>query len=388
MKKANHIWDHLARTGIRSGSHRLPAFQVCGYGGLLLAIVLAACVVGRTGLSYQVMGAIVLSAMATFLALVLATKIVTGEERIVYYHHEIAVMLAAAVVARLLHRPVLPYLDVTILGVGAFLACGRVGCLMVGCCHGRPSAWGICYREEHAREGFASYLVGVRLFPIQAVETLWVLFVVALGALFVWQGRPPGTVLAWYTIAYGGARFGFEFARGGADRPYTCGFSQAQWLSFWLMVALVAAEISGRMVFVAWHAAVAVSVMLVMLAAAVHRKLDRAQRFRWLHPYHVREIAEALLVAESGDARRTVVVASTSMGLKISTAAIDSEKAPVRQYALSRQGRRLDRETADVLADLVMRLRHRMGSFELLPGAHGVFHLLVREGAQREFARQ
>src|SRR5205814_352454 len=151
------------------------------------------------------------------------------------------------------HRPVLPYLDVTILGIGAFLACGRVGCLMVGCCHGRPSAWGICYRDEHVGEGFAPYLIGVRLFPIQAIESLWVLLVVIVGAMFVLEGRPPGTALAWLTIAYGAARFGFEFARGGADRPYTLGFSQAQWLSLWLMLALIAAEVAGRIAFAAWH---------------------------------------------------------------------------------------------------------------------------------------
>src|SRR5437870_7848841 len=155
MQLMSRILDRLARTEVRAGSRRLPAFQACGYAGLVSAIALAMTIAGKTGLSYWAMGAIVLSAMATFLALVFAVKVITGEERIVYYHHEIAVMLVAAVAARLLHLPVLPYMDVTILGIGAFLACGRVGCLMVGCCHGRPSAWGICYRDEHAGEGFA-----------------------------------------------------------------------------------------------------------------------------------------------------------------------------------------------------------------------------------------
>ena len=70
----------------------------------------------------------------------------TGEERIIYYRHEIAVMVVAALLLWLLRQPLLPYLDVTILGIGMFLTCGRMGCFMVGCCHGRPHDWGVCYR--------------------------------------------------------------------------------------------------------------------------------------------------------------------------------------------------------------------------------------------------
>jgi hypothetical protein len=376
--------DRLARTKILFMRRPWPAFQVCGYTGVLLAIALVMTLVGKTGLSYWVMGVITLSSMATFLALVFATKFATGEERIIYYHHEIAAILVAGVVARLFHVPALPYLEVTILGIGVFLACGRIGCLMVGCCHGRPFAWGICYREEHAREGFAPHLVSVRLFPVQALESLWVLLVVMVGAVFVLQGRPTGSALAWYTITYGAARFCFEFARGGSDRPYTWGFSQAQWLSLWLMLALIAAEIQGLIAFTAWHAAVVACVILVGLSVTLHRKLDRAQKFELLHPHHVSEIAKALRAGRPG--AKGVAVASTSRGLRISTGEILTRERAVRQYTFSRSGGGMDRETADVLARLVMQLRHTIGSSEVLAGSQGVFHLLVREEPPRELA--
>ena len=49
-------------------------------------------------------------------------------------------MLAVAgTAARSARRPS-PYLDATALGLGAFLACGRVGCTLAGCCHGRPAS--------------------------------------------------------------------------------------------------------------------------------------------------------------------------------------------------------------------------------------------------------
>jgi prolipoprotein diacylglyceryltransferase len=55
------------------------------------------------------------------------------------------VMLVAAAFLWLLHEhePIIPYLDVTILVIGIFLVCGRIGCLMVGCCHGKPHRWGV-----------------------------------------------------------------------------------------------------------------------------------------------------------------------------------------------------------------------------------------------------
>ena len=106
---------------------------------------------------------------------------------------------------------------------------------MVGCCHGRPHRWGVCYREEHAAVGFTPYFVGVRLFPIQAVESLWVFCIVTTGVTFVLNGRPAGAALAWYVVTYDLGRFCFEFLRGDPDRPYLWGFSQPQWISLLLM---------------------------------------------------------------------------------------------------------------------------------------------------------
>jgi len=76
--------------------------------GLLLAIVLAMSLVRYVGLSPSVMALIVATAVPTFLAMVMATKLITGEERIIYYHHEIAVMLAAAALLWAASQPMLP----------------------------------------------------------------------------------------------------------------------------------------------------------------------------------------------------------------------------------------------------------------------------------------
>lgn len=114
------------------------ALPMCRHIGLALASSMTVALIACLGLSPWVLALVILSAATTFFVLVMLTKIVTGGASIVYCHHEIAVVIASVLLLKLLHQPVLSYLDVTSLGIGIFLVCGRVSCLMVGCGHGRP----------------------------------------------------------------------------------------------------------------------------------------------------------------------------------------------------------------------------------------------------------
>jgi len=345
-------------------------------------------------LSPVVMGGIVLAAIATFFVLVLATKVITGEEKIIYYHHEIAVMVTATLLLWCWRQPVLPFLDITILGVGLFLACGRVGCFLVGCCHGRPHRWGVRYRKQHAEAGFTGYFVGVRLFPIQLTESLWVLFIVGVGVVAVLRGGPPGTALAWYVVTYDLGRFCFEFMRGDPDRPYLWGFSQPQWISVVLMIVVVWLEQSGFLPLTGWHLLAAAVLVAAMLVTATKRRFRRVPKHRLLHPRHVREIAGLLgaLADVSSEAshpcRWTVIpgqysgpdvvrIGDTSIGLRISAGKIlDHSAAPVHHYALSCRGAEMPEETARLLATVICQLRHHSGHSRLIKGDRGVFHAL------------
>lgn len=375
----------LASTRICLLGHDLPAFQVCGYIGLVFAIALGLLIVGKTGLSVWVISVIAMTAMATFLVLAFATKIITGEEQLIYYHHEIAILLVSALVARLLHRPVLPYMDVTLLGIGTFLAFGRIGCLMVGCCHGRPCNWGIRYQREHADEGFAHHLVGVRLFPIQALESLFVFLVVIAGSVAVLRGHPAGTAFALYTIGYGFVRFCLEFFRGDSDRPYTLGFSQGQWLSLWLMCSVVWAELAGRMPFHAWHLVITLVLPAIMMLVALWRRLDKAETFRIHHSQHVSEVAGAIHSLsdlcrrlESERIADIVPVAQTSAGFQISARSIGGDKHAPAHFTISRRGEHMTGKAAATIADLILPLKPDSTRRELVPGIDkGVFHLLL-----------
>jgi prolipoprotein diacylglyceryltransferase len=100
------------------------------------------------GLALWVMFAIVPLAILIFLMLAMATKMVVGDETLVYYHQEIAVISGIGLFLRALHQPVLPYVDIAILGIGVTLAFGRIGCVLAGCCYGRPFKWGVRYTDE------------------------------------------------------------------------------------------------------------------------------------------------------------------------------------------------------------------------------------------------
>ncbi len=375
---------------IRFAGRAFSAFQVCGHTGLLLGFVQSMILVNRMGLSSLVFLGITGVVILTFYAVVMATKILTGEEQIIYYHHEIVVMAMIALFLRLTHQPVLRYLDIAILGIGLFLACGRVGCLMVGCCHGLPARWGVRYRPEHAKAGFPECFVGVQLFPVQAVESLFVFLMVLLGVVLLLRGSRPGEALEWYTVVYGWGRFSFEFFRGDSDRPYYWGFSQAQWISSVLMAGLVWAEFRGAIPFHRWHVGACAAILSTMLGVAVSRRVRRVPEYLLLHPRHVREVAE--MMSAVYDPRRRFLQAArvgcTSLGVLISADLVRKPGYRIFHYAVSARKTPLTDASARLLAGLILRLRHpSCATSELMRGNHGVFHIVVPVARRTTAAR-
>lgn len=385
-KSFNRNLDQLVRPELHILQKSLSAFYICGYTGFVLALFLSATLVFFQGLSLWVMAGLGVSAIFTFLMLATITKIITGEERLVFYHHEIAVITVATLMLLWWRQPILPYLDVVALGIGLFLACTRIGCLMVGCCHGRPSSWGVCYQEAHASVGFTPYFVGVRLFPIQMVESLWVFCIILVGSVLLFGNYPPGSTLNWYIVAYGAGRFCFEFMRGDAERPYYWGFSQAQWISLLLMCAVVWAEKFGVLSFYSWHIGATVCIALTMLGVALLRNLQKTAKHKLLNPHHIKEVAEAVELVTNLATEETIAeqnpqlfthIGCTSLGIQISASKIQRAASCVCHYAVSNKSRSLTIEGAKTLTELILQLKHPSDSNELIEGNHGVFHLLV-----------
>lgn len=392
--KANGAWDRLnrwldqlVRPRIRALGGNYSAFKVCGYTGVLAASALTIALVMVQGLSLWVIGGIIVSAIVTFFSLAMITKIIIGQERLIYYHHEIAVISVAAVILWLFGQPVLPYLDAAVLGVGMFLAFGRLGCLMVGCCHGRPWRCGVRYRSEHAAAGFTAHYVGVRLFPIQAVESLTVLGLVTVGSTMVWTGWPPGSALAWYIITYDVARFSFEFLRGDPTRPYVGGFSEAQWTSLLLMVVVVALEAMDYLPSHQWHGAATISLILLMAVVAVRRRCRVVPLHRLRIPRHVQEVAKALDITARPNVTSVshpsnvdpayIPVTATSLGICISAGITSGDGQPMHHYTLSNQNGDMSKEVAHTVAQIIIQLKNLSDSNDLTTTGRGVYHLLV-----------
>lgn len=370
----NRALDRLARTEIRFRGASYHAFHVCGVTGFALAAALGAALARARGLSSALVLVLALASALAALALAMLTKIVTGEERLVYYHHQIAVVAAAALLLKILGLPILPHLDIAILGVGLFLVAGRIGCSMVGCCHGRPHRLGVRYRHEHAAAGFSAALVGVRLFPIQLLESLLALGIVVAGSILLLRGAPPGTIVSLYAVAYGLGRFALELGRGDAERPYLGGFSEAQWISLVLLAVIAGCERAGVLPKHPAHLVAAASLALAMVALAVVRRLRSSPRHLLLHPRHVEEIAAAVARA----AGREIQVTRTSLGITLSASRTEDAAGVVDHYAISGARSPLSAGAARVLADLLDRLGDPAGSTELIEGSRGVFHVLRR----------
>lgn len=360
------------------GGRSWSTFQVCGMIGLCLGTGLAVFLALHAGLALWPLACLLPACLVTFVLLVHATRIVTGAEVLIYYHHEIAILGVSSVVLTVLGLPALPHLDVTCLGLGVFLACGRVGCLMVGCCFGKPQRWGIQYSEAHETEGFPGGLVSVPLLPVQAVESLVVLCIVTAGVRSLLQGSAPGTALGIYVLVYAAARIWLEELRGDDARRYWRGLSEAQWTSLAIMSLGLVGEWRGHLPFAPWHFALGAAAALSLLVLAC----TRTGRREVLHPHHACELAAIL--RSIPDARESrIAVSRTSLGVGVSMQQlVRRDGAEEVLYSLSRADRHLTTHEAGALARLIALLvRPCVAGTKLLQGRHGVFHFIVRIAA-------
>ncbi len=370
--------ERLVRPELGLFGRRLPAYGFFVRVGVFASVGLALVLAAPLGLSILLTAGLVGLGLVTTIVVALATKVLTGEEHYVWFHYQIAVLLICAVALRLLERPVLPYLDVITLTLYMALAWGRWGCLLAGCCHGRPHRWGVRYTADHTATGFDPAFVGVRLLPTQAIESLLLFSLVAVGSALAIGGRTPGEALAFCFIGYGAGRFLLEFARGDA-RPCFRGFPEAQWTALVLMGSVVAAALADLLPFHWWQAIVTALLGLTMVAVTLKRPLSRTPKHGLLHPRHLAQVAEIVgrVSPPAPLDRSRVRVATTSLGICISTGRIDNATGSIHHFTLSRRDPPLTEEAAALVANLIRRLRQGAAPSELRRGRQGVYHLLI-----------
>lgn len=144
-------------------------------------------------------------------------------------------------------------------GLALTLAIGRVGCLFMGCCHGRARREGVCYPWLPPWR-LAKKWASVRLFPLQAVESMGLLVLALIGAILA--RTFPGWGGPVVAAGYATMRFELELWRGD-QRRYIWRLSYSQWACL-LVIATSAA-----------HAVVALSSIVALLGIIIgqHRRL-------------------------------------------------------------------------------------------------------------------
>jgi hypothetical protein len=348
----------------RFGRRLVPVFQLCGTVGFVAACVIALGLAAARGLSLEAEVTIIGVAVTTFFGLAYVTAQVCGRERLVYLHHELAVLALAAATAAALGAPVAAHLDVTALGLGAFLACGRIGCLRVGCCHGRPAARGVVYSRRHAEAGFPAYLVGRPLVPVQLIESVGAMTLVGVGGALVLSGARPGVAFAVYVGGYAAMRVPLEELRGDPDRAIRWNLTEPQWLSTATATLTAGLEVAGALPL----EAVAPCVAAVLGGHAAIRVAGPPRRPPGLlDGRHVREIAAVLAAGQSAP------VPATALGVRLTQGRVNGGA----HYALSRRPVPLGGEDAQALAAVILALRHPHSPGRVHPGVGDVYHLLV-----------
>lgn len=150
----------------------------------------------------------------------------------VFYGGLIGAVTVAFVYMRRHRMPLWTTTDVFAPGIALGHAVGRLGCLMAGCCFGRPTSvpWAITFHNPAASINSDTPL-GVPLHPTQLYEAGAELLI--LGVLLWLERRSrafPGRTFWTYMLLYAVSRFAIEFYRGD-PRGTIAMFSTSQFVS-------------------------------------------------------------------------------------------------------------------------------------------------------------
>jgi phosphatidylglycerol:prolipoprotein diacylglycerol transferase len=166
----------------------------------------------------------------------------------VFYGGLVLAFLVGLWYVRTYRLPVWPVADAVAPSIALGHVVGRLGCLLAGCCYGRPTtaAWGITFTDPFAAANVGTPL-HVELHPTQLYDAgaELLILVLILATERFWRRRAGWTFWV-YILLYGISRFVIEFYRGD-PRGATMGFSTSQWISMALVpIAAIMIAVLGR----------------------------------------------------------------------------------------------------------------------------------------------
>jgi phosphatidylglycerol:prolipoprotein diacylglycerol transferase len=215
----------------------IPAFQALQYLGILAGLTLGAEVARRLG---EDPNSFLLAGFVLFIPAVIGAHLgpalirrranrrswILPREGSAIFFALPGLLLTAPLVVWIAGVSVGAFLDAAAVAVVTGTIFGRIGCLLHGCCAGRPTTgrFGIRLTDVHG--------VTTRRVPTQLLDLCWAALL--LGALVVAAGQlPPSLCFFSAIILYGTGRFLTDITR--QQRPPSGGLSEAQLASLGLI---------------------------------------------------------------------------------------------------------------------------------------------------------
>ena len=283
-RRLNSALDAIVRRRVVVADQVLDVYLASVYTGVIVGTGVIFALASQRPMSLSVIGGLVVMIAALSFGLFESTKLVRRPHALLrwakkgVYHFQIVALTFTVAVLELAGEPVLSYLAVMVIGMIVYQAFGRIGCFMAGCCHGRPSTWGVRYGGQHAETGYPYFVQGTRLFPIQLIEAIW-LAVLGAGLIIAFlDDAPAGTIVAWYIVGYGATRFLLEFLRGDTHRIFAWRLSEPQWTAVLLGSGVVGLELAGVLPLVWPNVALVASMLAVAITVMSPARL-RATKF-------------------------------------------------------------------------------------------------------------
>jgi phosphatidylglycerol:prolipoprotein diacylglycerol transferase len=167
----------------------------------------------------------------------------------VFYGGLIAAVVVAIVYMRRHRMPLWTTTDVFAPGIALGHVVGRMGCLLAGCCFGKPATvpWAITFTDPVAMANSGTPL-GVPLHPTQLYDAGAELLILSGLLAFERRGRPfPGRTFWSYLLLYGVSRFVVELYRGDSRGMVFEALSTSQFVSALLVpLSIVMLILLGR----------------------------------------------------------------------------------------------------------------------------------------------
>lgn len=347
--------NRLPRETMTILGYKMYSWRVMAGLGLLSGMITLPILMRQPGVGLLISDLIIIANLIVFILLIRVSRWLFKGTRIVLLEHVVGALIVTTLVLVWTSSPMLDGLDAWILSTTLGLAIGRVGCLLGGCCHGRPSAVGICYSWRMWRQ-IPQEFNRVRLIPVQCYEFLLLVAIFIIGFILFLLPHHSGDILVLFMTLYGAGRFGLEFLRGDS-RPYWQGLSEPQWTSLGLICLVIGTSILiPGLPIIRWVMWSGMALVAAVVLSILGRHRSGPPLLRPLHPWDIIELihiikrirADALGIVP--DAGSIYAEGRTSHGLLIRLRASLRNGHINQLYQFSSSNSRLDEGTAALVA--------------------------------------